>query len=271
MRRISVLLFWILGAQGAMAQGVPPQLSVCFSEWAPYSTLIHNHPDGLSIRVMQAVADQMHRPVAFKLLPWKRCLEQVANHQIDLALDGFDRPGLIHGAVGMTQGWISIWVRQDSPIETHSGDQLMQIVRGKRISASRDDNAALFDFGVIPDLSPSIESALLKLAEGRTDFAAGDLLALSDVALKNSIPVRALNPAANGFELQPLAAPDRAELVAEIDRALLSLREAGAIDRLYIEMGFEPPSALRNRFGKMGVRIQTSDALAKPPAKSVQP
>jgi ABC-type amino acid transport substrate-binding protein len=171
----------------------------------------------------------------------------------------------------MTQGWISVWVTQDSPIETHSGDQLMQTVRGKRVSASRDDNPALFDFGVIPDLSPSIESALLKLAEGHTDFAAGDLLALSVVAMKNSIPVRALNPAAYGFELQPLAAPDRADLVAEIDRALLHLREAGVIDRLYAEMGFETPSALRSRFGTMGVRIKSSGTKAKPPAKSAPP
>jgi ABC-type amino acid transport substrate-binding protein len=171
----------------------------------------------------------------------------------------------------MTQGWISVWVRQDSSIEARSMDDLMQIIKGKRISASRDDNSALFDFGVIPDLSPTIESALLKLAEGHTDFAAGDLLAFSVVAHRNSIPVRPLTPAANGFELQPLAAPDRADLVAEIDRALLSLRETGMIDRVYTEMGFDPPSVLRRKFGAMGVSMKTGEISLKTQAKSAQP
>jgi len=271
MRRLPALLLWLFISQQAAAETVPSPLSVCFSEWAPYSTLKKNQPDGLSIRVMKAVADQMHRAVSFKLLPWKRCLDEVAMHQTDLALDGFDRPGLIHGSAGMTQGWISVWVRQDSPIETRSMDEIMHIIRGKRISASRDDNSALFDFGAIPDLSPSVESALLKLAEGHTDFAMGDLLALSDVAHSTSIAVRRLSPAVIGYELQPLAAPDRPELVAGIDHALLSLREAGIIDRLYAEMGFDPPSALRRKFGAMGVSMKTGEGSFKAQSRSNQP
>jgi len=68
-----------------------PVLSACAGETAPFViTRGVATPTGFSISLFNRIAEQLQQRASFKELPWARCLEEVKEGRIDLAIDAYE-------------------------------------------------------------------------------------------------------------------------------------------------------------------------------------
>jgi polar amino acid transport system substrate-binding protein len=63
------------------------RLVVVTDQWAPYVFQEGNAIRGVDYEIMMAVLSQMGYEVDFKLMPWKRCVRMIEEHQADAILD----------------------------------------------------------------------------------------------------------------------------------------------------------------------------------------
>lgn len=101
MMRAHLLKALLLTACGALHGGVfakkpslateIPVLSACASETAPF-VIIKGAPSatGFSITLFNRIAEQLQQRASFKELPWARCLAEVKEGRIDLAIDAYE-------------------------------------------------------------------------------------------------------------------------------------------------------------------------------------
>ncbi len=218
---------------GATGAALAESLKFCFTEWKPYSATENGKPVGISIDILTEAAKRAGIDAGFQELPWKRCLADVLDGTLDVAIDGAPRDGYWHGESTHTSSYYVFFVAQSSPLTSFTG--LPQFA-GKSVS--------LIQGWWYPDALTNAKDIKLErlfgeknqlqaLALGRQDAAFGDLITMGVTARELAAAVRPLSPMLEESRYFPHFNTSRQASGQAIDKALAAMLADGAVDRIY--------------------------------------
>ncbi|MDB0034764.1 transporter substrate-binding domain-containing protein [bacterium] len=161
-------------------------LDIALVEYPPYEFSQNNEFDGMSVKLVQAVFEEMKQPINLSLLPWSRGLKFLKEGKIDGFFQVLVRPErreyIDYSQVVLIDELVSLFVVKDSIIN-FDGDFLT--LSQYRFGARKD-----FSYGTIYDgaveskvitkliLDVESEHLIRKLCTGELDILIGDQYAI---------------------------------------------------------------------------------------------
>ncbi|WP_445679469.1 substrate-binding periplasmic protein [Radicibacter daui] len=210
-------------------------LAFCYSIFPPYTDTVNGQAEGISISILAEASRRAGFAASFAELPWARCLQQVQESGMDVAIDSAPRPGFLMGPTSPTLLLGTIFVRRDdgrfpgrstgyAMLAGHS----VGIVAGYITDSLVADNPAVHF-----EQAPSDFSLARMLELGRVDAAITDYAAMTYIVRGNHLPLRALRPAVQVWNGYPAFEIHDAERQRALDTELAAMMSDGTIDAIY--------------------------------------
>jgi ABC-type amino acid transport substrate-binding protein len=210
-------------------------VTVCLTEWQPYTLMTDGEADGITVRIMRKAAELIDREISFVQLEWSECLGKVKQGELDVILDASNRPAYLQGPTSFSSYVDTFWVSNKSKISSyvqlsggkvalvkgyHYDDRLhahlknlnAEVVRGK------DDSTILFD-----------------LDQGRLDAAVADLASTFLFTQQNNLQIHPILPPFTADRLYASFNREKVELQRDFDQAFATLIKQGYVDEVYQE------------------------------------
>ncbi len=226
----------------APAQADTPEagstLSLCYSEFLPYSRTVDGQALGISPDILREAAERAGISLSMAEVPWARCLAEAEQGVFDGIMDGSARDGVfVHGRNTFLYYVTTLWVRETSPLTLYEGfgpveGQFLGAIAGYEYPGPASAHLAERD----PDTLHRArnETALLQLLiRERVDVALGDIVTFKHIADRDGMAVRYLTPVIHAHPLYFQVRPDKADLLARMDLEIARMLLDGTIDAIY--------------------------------------
>jgi ABC-type amino acid transport substrate-binding protein len=209
-------------------------LHFCFNNYPPFETQIGDRPSGISIEIYREAARRADLAVEFDELPWQRCLNYVANHQRDGALDGATRPGLLSSQIVVVTDETALVLLEDSPIKDFGA---LEQWDGRRISVTLNwvllgeigrDKRIIFE--ALADERTQLEA----LRAHRQQAALMSPYQAISLSRQMGIKIRLFLLADTQVNLSLLFNPELAAVATRFDRALRDIDEDGTARKILL-------------------------------------
>lgn len=241
------LLLIALIISPAHSSGAKP-LSGCFVRWVPYTNMINDRAEGISVDLLREAAKRANYDLNLRELPWKRCLVLVQRAEIDFAFDAVDRPGFIHGKHPNALYIQAFWMRKSDDFGPYEyigklTDKRLGLFQGFQYS----DEILNAGFGVVEWVQTESIAAEM-LSRGRLDLVFADAVVMQNIIQRDNHSLKPMLPVFNVQALYPTFNVSKVAKRDAIDVALGEMHKDGTVDKIYIKH----TGATFSEFAEMG-------------------
>ncbi len=209
------------------------QVSVCFSEWPPYTIKTESGPEGISVDIIKRAAQLLGKEIRFVEDGWNDCLQKVKDGEHDVILDAARRDDYLQGPTSFSMYSDTFWVRNSSKISRYeqlSGGKV-GLVDGYQYDQRLLDHIKNLDLEIVR--SADDLAVVLDMAEGRVDAAVADLASTFIVVHDKRLKAHPILPPFTFDQLYATFHRGKPDLQREFDQAFAQLLEQGFVDEVY--------------------------------------
>lgn len=222
---------------GIPAPAGPPRgpLNYCYSVFPPYTLTVEGRAQGISISILAEASRRAGFTPSFNELPWARCLSEVLEGSMDVAVDSAQRPGFLMGPTSPTLLLGTIFVRKDDGRfpDRAAGYAMLAGYSVGIVGGYITDNLIADNPAIHFEQAPSDVSLARMLQLGRVDAAITDYATMTHIARENGLTLRALRPSVQIWNGYPAFRASDGERQHALDTALGAMMSDGTIDALY--------------------------------------
>ena len=210
-------------------------VTVCLTEWQPYTVMTDGEADGITVRIMNKAAELIGREIDFIQHEWDECLEKVKQGELDVILDASNRPAFLQGPTSFSSYVDTFWVSNKSKINSY--DQLS----GARIALVKGYNYDDRLHAHLKDLNAEVvwgkddPTIIYDLNQGRIDSAVADLASTFLFTQQNNLKIHPILPPFTADRLYASFNRDKIEMQRDFNQAFATLIKQGYVDEVYQE------------------------------------
>ncbi|NRD75293.1 transporter substrate-binding domain-containing protein [Shewanella sp. VB17] len=181
----NIFILWILLCISLQTRAIDA-IDIALADYPPYEFSQNNEFEGISVKLVKAIFEEMKQPINLSLLPWSRGLKFLKEGQIDGFFQVLVRPErheyIDYSQVVLIDELVSLFVVEDSII-SFNGD--FSALSQYRFGARKDFSYGTIYDGAVEDkvitkltIDVETEHLIRKLCTGELDIVIGDQYAI---------------------------------------------------------------------------------------------
>lgn len=209
------------------------KLKLCGVEWLPFTDSTNGKiSKGISFDIYTEVFRRLQMDFETIELPWKRCLQFVAEGKYDAVIDNAALEPFLYGKFPTAIYPLAIYVRHDFPQETFAWGGMKDKTVGMVLGYDYTEKIKKFT-GWKGDFANTDEQMLKKLQGNRYDYVVLDIFAAPILAKQLNLEIKQLKPVVDVTMLYLVFGKHKKELAEQYDQMIGKMIQEGVLDAIY--------------------------------------
>ncbi|MBN2851643.1 MAG: transporter substrate-binding domain-containing protein [Clostridia bacterium] len=207
--------------------------------YPPFETTDANdNPDGFSVKLAQAIGEELGRPVRIEAMEWSGLIPAIISGKVDFVLSSMtitdERAKSVNFSDPYAKSQLSLLISKDSTVQTF--DDLK--AEGKKLAVKRGTTGHLFATENLPEENINVfdkaEVAVLEVSQGKSDAFIYDALTIYQNSQQYASTTRAsFEIFQDSFEYWGMAFNKKdTKLLEDVNRALKTLQDNGTVNEI---------------------------------------